>query len=153
MVGAVIVLAQPQQQSRYEPPVRARQYSAYTACLLTDSDGVSGSAARSVWSAMQSASAATSAQVTYLAIQGPDTESNAETFVNTLALRHCDLVLAAGELPGQAVQHRAAAYPKQSFYVVDYAYSGALPTNVSASKAAGVASAIESAYQAWRQKG
>ncbi|MBR7826390.1 hypothetical protein KDK95_08760 [Actinospica sp. MGRD01-02] len=151
IVAVVVAFATPDTPGRYEPPITARQYSAYTACLLTDSQGIVGPDAKPVWAAMQAASTATTAQVNYLAIQGEATLANADTYLNTLASRQCDLILAVGPLPDQVARERAAAYPKQHFILVDF--TGSLPSNATAIQANGVQQALESSYQAWKKSG
>lgn len=99
----------------YEPQQRARAYTAYSACLLTDEAGVSAPSAAAVWAGMQAASSATHEKVSYLTMAGPDTEANAQTYIDTLALRGCDLVLGTGRLPDTAIAARAGAYPKLEF--------------------------------------
>jgi len=45
---------------------RARQYLAFTACLLTGSRGLAGAKGAEAWAGMQAASLATRAKVEYL---------------------------------------------------------------------------------------
>jgi hypothetical protein len=52
------------------PSPRPRPYLAFTACLLTDEQGVAGSAAGAVWAGMQDASLATRAKVQYVPAVG-----------------------------------------------------------------------------------
>ena len=47
---------------RGAPPPRARQYQAYTACLLTGPDGLADPSASRVWAGLEDASATTSAR-------------------------------------------------------------------------------------------
>lgn len=147
-IATVVVLAPPGSSGRYEPPIRARQYSAYTACLLTDSQGITSAATKPVWAAMQAASAATTAQASYLAIQGDATEANAETYLNTLALRGCNVIVTIGALPDLAARDRAGAYPKIHFAVVGPTVS--LPSNASAIHPDTVRNVVESSYLAWK---
>lgn len=110
----------------YHPAARSRQYADYTACLLTDENGISGPAAAAVWSGMQQASTKTTEQVSFLAVQGDQSLANAETYFNTLAGRGCDIILAAGALPAQAANTRSASYPKIT--VLAYPNTGAQTT-------------------------
>ncbi|WP_157436725.1 hypothetical protein [Actinospica robiniae] len=115
VVAGVVTLAVLETQSSpapYHPASRSRQYADYSACLLTDSSGITGPAASVVWSGMQQASAKTTEQTSYLAVQGDQTLTNAETYFNTLAGRGCDVILAAGQLPAQAANARSSTYPK-----------------------------------------
>lgn len=103
--------------SQPEPP-RARQYREETVCLLTDEKGVAGPQAAKVWAGMQEASLATLVKVQYLAIAGPQTVENGEPFVASLAQGGCQIVLAVGEVPVQALERSAPRFPQQRFVVV-----------------------------------
>lgn len=100
------------------PANRARTYSQVSDCLLTDPAGVQSSLAAAVWDGMQAASAATHTQVSYLAIQGPNTVANAEVYINTLAMRGCSVVVAAGDVPAQGAVARASAWPHQRLVTI-----------------------------------
>ncbi|MFF5290090.1 hypothetical protein [Paractinoplanes globisporus] len=104
--------------TRDDPEPRARQYTAATACLLTPAAGVTDRDAVPVWDGMQKASLATHGKVRYLAVIGDQTPANAATYLATLALGNCNLILAAGPAPAAAVDANAAAYPKLRFVVV-----------------------------------
>jgi hypothetical protein len=67
---------------------------------------------------MQGASRITHEKVSYLALQGADTAGNAGIYINTLALRGCDIILADGALPDQGIADRATAYPKLRFIAI-----------------------------------
>jgi basic membrane lipoprotein Med (substrate-binding protein (PBP1-ABC) superfamily) len=108
-------------------PLRARQYTNFTACLLTDSGGIAAPPAATVWAGMQDASTATRAKVQYLAVVGPQTQANAETFLTSLAQGRCNLILAAGPLATSVVRTGAPTYPGVRFVVVG---SGASGSNV-----------------------
>lgn len=129
------------------PPPRARAYSSFDACLLTDSDGVSGAQAAPVWAGMQAASLKTLRKVSYLSVSGPDTEANAVAFVNTLVQRKCDLVLAVGDAQVAAVEAQAKAYPAAHFVVVGSGAAAANLTVVPALGAQQVQSAVTQAVQ------
>jgi hypothetical protein len=100
------------------PAPRARQYLTFTACLLTSQRGIADPKAAPIWAGMQDASLATRAKVQYLAVTGPQTVDNAVTFVNTLAQTHCNLIIAAGDIPDGAVQKAAPTFPTTAFYAV-----------------------------------
>lgn len=145
---ATAIALWPSSFHRYAPPVTARQYSTYTACLLTDSQGITGTTAAPVWAAMQSASTATTAQVRYLAVNGPDTLANTEAYLNTLALRSCNLIVTTGTQPNAAAAARAAAYKNQHFIAIDGA--GTEPPNVESTQSAQLTSLIEGYYRTWK---
>lgn len=117
IVGVVAVVVWPS-SGPYVPPVRARVLSSTQACLLTDAQGVSSAMAAPVWAGMKDAQAQTSEMVTFLAVAGPQTEQNVQTYVNTLATRQCDVVVAVGALEVRGVLARASAFSGQRFVVV-----------------------------------
>lgn len=118
VVAGLVYLALPSHAGRILPPPRARVYTSFDACLLTDTDGVSGSAAAPVWAGMQAASLKTSGKVSFLAVAGPDTVANAIPYLNTLVQRRCDLVLAVGAAEVGAVEAQARAFGSARFAVV-----------------------------------
>lgn len=117
-VAVIAVLAVALNRSPSGPPahispeVRSAPYTAYSACLLTESTGLRDSTAAATWDGMQAAARQTHAQISYLPMQGPATTANAGIYINTLALRGCSLVLAAGSVPASGAQGRAAAWPR-----------------------------------------
>jgi hypothetical protein len=121
-IAAGVLLALPDTNSASTnhviPEARARTYGQVSNCLLTDPSGIQGAFAAAVWAGMESASAANHAQVSYLAIQGPDTTANAEIYINTLAMRGCSTILVAGSVSAQAAVHRAASWANQRLVTV-----------------------------------
>jgi hypothetical protein len=97
---------------------RARVYTDATACLLTPADGVNGTAAAPVWAGMQQASQATDGKVQFLEVEGPQTGTQAGTFLATLVNGDCDLVLTVGPAPNAALTASARSYPKMSFVMI-----------------------------------
>lgn len=120
------------------PPPRARRYLQFKACLLTDSKGISGSAAAPLWQAMQKASLATRARVQYLPVAGPATAANATPYLNALIQRHCDIILATGTAQTAAVTAQAPLHPHSHFLIVGatapQANITAIPSPAAASK-------------------
>ena len=104
-------------RGRELPPTRARVYTDASACLLTDSTGITSSPASAVWAGMQTASVRTRTRVSYLAVNGDGSVANAVPYLNTLAQRKCNLVIAIGAGQVGAVRQRAAAYPAVRFAV------------------------------------
>jgi len=119
-----------------EAEPRARQYTAATACLLTPAAGVADKDAVPVWDGMQKASLATHGKVRYLAVTGDQTAANAATYLATLAIGGCDLILAAGPAPAAAVDANANAYPGTRFVVIGAARTHSNVTPVTATDAA-----------------
>ena len=116
----------------YTPPTRARVYIPFTACLLTGPGGIGEAASAPVWSGMETASGTTRAQVTYTAMQGPQTVANVTAYINSLALRGCSLILTSGQLTGSGVNASADTLPRNHFVTV----------NAPATKATNVASVL-----------
>lgn len=113
---------------RIQPPVtRARTYSTYTACLLTGPKGLTDPAAAPVWAGLREASTATSAQISYLTMLGADTTANAEIYINTLALRGCSAILAAGTVPADGALKAAGSWPGHRVIAIEPASSTAKP--------------------------
>jgi hypothetical protein len=107
-----------------QPQPRARQYLEFTACLLTDGQGVAGAAAAPVWAGMQDVSVATHAKVQYLAVSGEASVGNALPFLVSLVQRRCAVVLAVGPAQVEAVRVDASRYPQVRFVVVGASASG-----------------------------
>jgi hypothetical protein len=114
-VGVAIWLTH---RGRQLPPPRARVYTAFSACLLTNDQGIVGPDAAAVWSGMQAASLKTNGKVSYLAVAGEDTEANAATYVNTLAQRQCNMVLAVGTSEVAATNAQAGHFGSTAFVVI-----------------------------------
>lgn len=144
-VGLGVYLARPEASHRVLPPSRARVYTGFDACLLTDSAGIGSARAAPVWSGMQAASLRTSGRVSFLAVFGPDTAANAVPYVNTLVQRRCGLVVAVGASQVAASRERASAFPKVRFVVVDRGSSTGNVTVVAPGKDADVSSAVQDA--------
>lgn len=100
------------------PVARARAYTNSQACLLTGELGLADPASTPLWAGMQQASQATHAKVSYLAVMGPQTSSNALSFLESLLIRHCQVVLAAGQPERDAVAQQASRYASVKFAVV-----------------------------------
>ncbi|MCU7724928.1 hypothetical protein ODJ79_14470 [Actinoplanes sp. KI2] len=115
---------------------RARQYTAATACLLTPAAGLTDKDAVLAWDGMQKASLATHGKVRYLAVAGDQTPANAATYLATLAIGGCNLILAAGQAPAAAVDANAASYPAMHFVVVGAAKTQANVTKITEPDAA-----------------
>jgi hypothetical protein len=102
------------------PPARARQYLAFTACLLTDSRGVAASPAAQVWAGMQDASLTTHAKAEYLPVYG-STAAAAQPYLTSLIQRSCGVVLAVGAPQVSAVTADAGRYPSVLFVALSRA--------------------------------
>jgi hypothetical protein len=114
-----------------------RWYSNSQACLLTGDRGLADPAAAPLWAGMQQASLTTHAKVSYLAVMGPQTKGNALSFLGSLLVRHCGVVLAAGSAQRDAVAARAHQYPSVKFAVVG-GVPGASNVTVLSGKAAAI---------------
>ncbi|WP_149259132.1 BMP family ABC transporter substrate-binding protein [Actinomadura sp. K4S16] len=125
---------------RPSPEPRARQYLAFKACLLTDSHGITGKEAATVWEGMQRASSKTHAKIQYLAVAGPATVANARPYLASLVQRRCGIILAAGELPTRTVTASAQSFGAARFVVVGKAGTAG---NVVTASATGTSAAVE----------
>jgi len=121
---------------------RARQYTAATACLLTPAAGITDKAAVPVWDGMQKASLATHGKVRYLAVTGDQTPANAATYLATLAIGGCNLILATGQAPAAAVD--AATYPTMHFVVIGAGKTQPNVTQITEPNAAATTDAVRS---------
>ena len=90
---------------------RARQYLAFTACLLTDSHGLTGRPAAQAWSGMQQASLATRTKVEYLPVMSGSTPAAAAPYLASLLQRRCNVVIAAGPAQVAALVSERARAP------------------------------------------
>jgi basic membrane lipoprotein Med (substrate-binding protein (PBP1-ABC) superfamily) len=97
---------------------RARQYSAFDACLLTGSQGLAEPQAAQAWAGMQDASLETHAKVEYLQAMGPQTSAAALPYLASLVQRDCNLIIAVGTDTVSAVSSQAGRYPQVRFAVV-----------------------------------
>ncbi len=127
------------------PASRERAYTNFTACLLTGPAGIAGVDAAPVWAGLERASAASKVQVRSLAVIGSDTAANAASYLDTLALSKCDLVVAAGNAEVAALGTQAKTFPGVHFLAV-----GVVPgaSNVAAGSAAAVTASVSGAVQA-----
>jgi basic membrane lipoprotein Med (substrate-binding protein (PBP1-ABC) superfamily) len=93
----------------------------------------------------QEASAATRAKVQFLAVVGPQTEQNALPYLTSLALRHCDVVLAVGPAQVAAVAAGAPRFPTVRFVVIGDGAQGANVSQVASSQRDEVRLAVKAA--------
>jgi len=100
------------------PPPRARQYLAFTACMLTDSSGVAGASAAPAWAGMEDASLATHAKVEYQPVMSGSTEAAAQPVLASLVVQQCRVIVAAGQAPVAAVMADARQYRSVKFAVI-----------------------------------
>ena len=127
LIGLLVWPAKPAAVRIRPPVVRTRTYSSYTACLLTGPKGLTDLAAAPVWTGLREASTATKAQISYLTMLGADTTANAESYINTLALRGCSAILAAGTIPADGALKAAASWPGHRVIAIEPAGSVAKP--------------------------
>jgi hypothetical protein len=105
-------------------PPRARQYTAFSACLATDPQGVAGQPAAAVWAGMQDASLKTLMKVSYLAVPGQRSADNIRPYIAGLVQKKCDIVVAADPLTVTTAADSAAAFPTTRFLLVGTAAGG-----------------------------
>jgi basic membrane lipoprotein Med (substrate-binding protein (PBP1-ABC) superfamily) len=112
------------------PQPRARQYLAFTACLLTGPGGLADAQAANAWAGLQKASLATRAKVQYLPVESGTTATAAEPYLASLTTRHCSVVVAVGSAQVGAVAAAAGRYRSVRFAVVGGGASGPNVTDV-----------------------
>lgn len=122
--------------------VRARQYLAFTACLLTGSQGLASPQAALAWAGMQEASLATRAKVEYLPVMSGSTEAAAAPVLASLVQRHCNVVIAAGRAQVSALVSEKARPPGVRFVAMGGAPAGSGVLTVPAS-GSGVRPAVD----------
>jgi hypothetical protein len=106
-----------------KPVVDGGRYLAFTGCLLTDSQGLSGEPAAAAWAGLQQAANATRMQAQYLEV--PASATDAGPYLASLVVRHCGVVIAAGPVEAAAVRADARRYHDVRFVVVGGAATGA----------------------------
>jgi hypothetical protein len=94
-----------------EPAPRERRYRAFTACLLTDAQGLRGELAQAAWAGMQDVSVSERVRVQYLAVSGEQNVDNAVPYFNGLATQNCSVIVAAGEPAVGAMMRGKARFP------------------------------------------
>lgn len=112
------------------PAPRARQYIAFTVCLLTDSRGLASPQAAAAWAGLQEASAATRAKVQYQPVMSGSTEGAAAPYLAGLVAQQCRVVVATGPAQAAAVRASARRFPSVRFAVVNAAARAANVTAV-----------------------
>ena len=149
LAGVLVAVLWPSSRSVYDPPARARQYLAFSACLLTGPEGLADAPARAVWSGMQAASSVTRAKVTYLSVVGSaETVGSVTPFVNSLVQQHCGLVLAVGDVEVEAAQAVAASDVGTHFVLVGGGTGGGNVAVVAAGDADGVSARVARVVEA-----
>jgi hypothetical protein len=98
-------------------PSRARAYGSFQSCLLTGARGVADPTAGQVWAGMEDASLKTGSKVSYLAVPGPATAANAISFVGSLLVRNCRVIVALGAPEQAAVITDASRFPGVRFVI------------------------------------
>jgi basic membrane lipoprotein Med (substrate-binding protein (PBP1-ABC) superfamily) len=101
------------------PPARTRTTINFTACLVASTAGINASPqSQAVWQGLLNAQASTDIRIQSFGTATAETPLDAQTAVNTLALRGCDLITAATPTETAAVEHQAHLYPGTRFAVV-----------------------------------
>ncbi len=118
-VAVVGVLALwPRDHAQAPQPVRAREYKATQACLLTPAKGLADPQAAQAWAGLEDASAQTHVQVRYLAAAGEETAGNAGPYLASLAVGGCQAVVVTGDAGVQAAVQEAHTFPKVQFLLL-----------------------------------
>lgn len=119
-------------QARAYPPARTRITIDFTACLVTSPAGIDASPqSKAVWQGLLNAQTHTDIRIQTFGTPGAETAPNAQTAVNTLALRGCNLITAATPIETAAIEHQARLYTSTRFAIVTPTQpSTAKPTNL-----------------------
>jgi basic membrane lipoprotein Med (substrate-binding protein (PBP1-ABC) superfamily) len=102
---------------------RVRAYGSFQSCLLTGARGVADPTAGQVWAGMEDASLKTGSKVSYLAVPGPATTANATSFVGSLLVRNCGVIVALGAPEQAAALADAPQFPDVRFVIAEGAMS------------------------------
>jgi hypothetical protein len=133
---------------RVLPPTRARVYGSVDACLLTGARGLSDPAAAQAWAGLETASRATSARVSYLAVTGPATLAAAEPFAGSLLVQGCKVIVASGTAERAAALAEAGQFGSVRFVVTGPAAGSPPNVTVLAFTPSGLAASVASAVEA-----
>jgi hypothetical protein len=133
---------------RVLPPARARVYESVDACLLTGARGLSDPAAAQAWAGLETASRATSARVSYLAVTGPATLAAAEPFAGSLLVQGCKVIVASGTAERAAALAEAGQFGSVRFVVTGPAAGSPPNVTVLAFTPSGLAASVASAVEA-----
>jgi hypothetical protein len=117
-IATIVLATHRSPATRTLPPPRARQYSAYTACLLTGPNGLADPTVSPIWAGMQEASTSTHAQISYLAVTGPQTAGNAYPYATALLQRRCNAIIATGTAPTAAITQLAPGNSATKFATI-----------------------------------
>jgi basic membrane lipoprotein Med (substrate-binding protein (PBP1-ABC) superfamily) len=117
---------------RSDPP-KNRDHLEFTACLLTDHDGLQGADAARIWEGMQQASQSTRAKVRYFATSGAQTTENAAALLASLTQQQCRVVFVTGDRPVAAARQDAPRYTGVQFFLIGGGTANANLHNVAVS--------------------
>ena len=119
-------------QGRTYPPARTRTAIDFTACLLTPPAGTDATPqSQAAYNGLLKAQTTTNIRVQTYGTHSADTAANAQTAVNTLALRGCNLVTAATPAESAAIEQQAHLFPSTRFAIVGAAEANTgLPANI-----------------------
>jgi len=109
----------PTPAARAYPPARTRLTIDTTVCLLTGPEGatsINATAADSAaWKGILEAQATTNLRAQAFPVTGSETVQNAQTAINTLALRGCNLIITTGTTENAAATSQAHLFPQVRF--------------------------------------
>jgi basic membrane lipoprotein Med (substrate-binding protein (PBP1-ABC) superfamily) len=106
-------------QARAYPPARTRTTINFTACLVASPAGINASPqSNAVWQGLLNAQTTTNIRIQSFGTPGAETPLDAQTAVNTLALRGCNLITAATPTETTAIEHQAHLYTGTRFAIV-----------------------------------
>jgi basic membrane lipoprotein Med (substrate-binding protein (PBP1-ABC) superfamily) len=101
------------------PPTRTRTTINVTVCLLTGPGGATSRAATAAdaaaWKGIQAAQTSTNLRAQQFPVTSAETKHNAQTAINTLALRGCGLIITTGSAENAAAASQAHLFPNVRF--------------------------------------
>lgn len=109
----------PSSSARVYPAARTRTTIDVTVCLLTGPGGATASSASTAdaaaWKGILAAQVTTNLRAQSYQVVGTETAQNAQTSINTLALRGCGLIITTGSAENAAATTQAHLFPHVKF--------------------------------------
>lgn len=119
LAACVTWLLWPSSPARVYPAARTRTTIDVTVCLLTGPGGATSSSATATdaaaWKGILAAQASTNLRAQSYSVGGTETAENAQTSINTLALRGCGLIITTGGIENAAATTQAHLFPQVEF--------------------------------------
>jgi hypothetical protein len=119
LAACVTWLLWPSHSARVYPAARTRTTIDVTVCLLTGPGGATSNSATATdaaaWKGILAAQVSTNLRAQSYPVTGTETSQNAQTSINTLALRGCELIITTGSAENAAATTQAHLFPHVEF--------------------------------------